>query len=119
MRKAKALKLEVAALYLAYRRDDVSWLAKGVAILVVGYALSPIDLIPDFIPLLGFLDDVILLPLGIYIALKLIPEEIMLECRTDAAHLFDHGKPKNYVAATVIIVIWISLISILFIKLFF
>ena len=69
----RALKSELAALYLAYRDPRTPWYARVAAILVIAYALSPIDLIPDFIPVLGYLDDLVILPLGIFIAIKLIP----------------------------------------------
>lgn len=108
----------MAALFLAYKRPDVPLHAKVVAIIVVGYALSPIDLIPDFIPVLGYLDDLILIPLGISLAIKLIPPEIMEECRNEAKDLFKDGKPKNRIAAFIIIFIWIMLISVIIFKIF-
>jgi uncharacterized membrane protein YkvA (DUF1232 family) len=81
----RALKSELAALYLAYRDPRTPWYARAAAILVIAYALSPIDLIPDFIPVLGYLDDLVILPLGIFIAIKLIPVEIMASAREKAA----------------------------------
>jgi len=80
----RALKSELAALYLAYRDPRTPWYARVAAILVIAYALSPIDLIPDFIPVLGYLDDLVILPLGIFIAIKLIPAEIMASAREEA-----------------------------------
>jgi uncharacterized membrane protein YkvA (DUF1232 family) len=109
--KVKKIKKELGALYLAYKRPDVPFYAKLVSILVVGYALSPIDLIPDFIPVLGYLDDLILVPLGIAFAIKLIPRDIMYECRQQSEDIFKEGKPKNWVAAGIIICIWIIIIS--------
>ena len=82
--QARKLKLETYALYLAYRDPRVPWYAKVFTLLVVAYALSPIDLIPDFIPVLGYLDDLLLVPLSIYIALKMIPGRVMQECREKA-----------------------------------
>lgn len=79
--RVQALKTEVRALLLARRDPRVPWQAKVVAAFVVAYALSPIDLIPDFIPVLGYLDDLIILPLGIFLALKMIPPEVMHDCR--------------------------------------
>lgn len=114
--RAKALKKDVTALYLAYKRKDVPLHAKIVAVLVVGYALSPVDLIPDFIPVLGYLDDLILIPLGVALAVKLIPGEILDECRTEAEDMFRESKPKNYVAAAVIIAIWAVVITLLVMK---
>lgn len=106
---ARSLKKELYALYLAYRDPRVSWYARFLAICVVGYAFSPIDLIPDPIPILGYLDDLILVPLGIWLVLKLIPKEVMAECRQRALSEIQNGKPTNWVAASIIIFIWILL----------
>jgi uncharacterized membrane protein YkvA (DUF1232 family) len=104
---ARGLKIEVRALYLAYRDPRVPWYAKVVAACVVGYALSPIDLIPDPIPVLGYLDDLVIVPLGVLLARRLIPEAVLAECREKAREL--QGKPTNWWAAGVIIAIWILL----------
>lgn len=114
--KVKKIKKEIGALYLAYKRPDVPFYAKLVSILVVGYALSPIDLIPDFIPVLGYLDDLIIIPLSINFAIKLIPNDIMNECRQQSENIFNEGKPKNWVAGSIIICIWIILFSYILIK---
>ncbi len=106
-RRARRLKGEIYALYLAYRDPRVPWYAKGFAALVVGYALSPVDLIPDAIPVLGYLDDLILVPLGIGIALKMIPAEVMGECRERARMAMEEGLPTNQVAAVVIVAVWL------------
>jgi uncharacterized membrane protein YkvA (DUF1232 family) len=116
-KKSKELKREIGALYFAYKRKDVAWYAKAFAIIVVGYAMSPIDLIPDFIPILGYLDDLILIPLGIKIALKLIPKNIMEDCRKEAEVIFQNKKINNWVAAAIVILIWIVLILIILSKL--
>lgn len=108
--KARRLKKELRVLYIAYRRPDVPWYAKIAAILVVGYALSPVDLIPDFIPVLGYLDDVILIPLGISLVIKLIPSNILQECREHADEVFKDGKPKNWIAGFLIICVWVAVI---------
>ena len=79
--KAKELKFNISALFLAYKRKDVPLLAKVLIMITVGYALSPIDLIPDFIPVLGYLDDLLILPFLIFLSIKLIPKEIMDECK--------------------------------------
>jgi uncharacterized membrane protein YkvA (DUF1232 family) len=100
------LKRETYALYLAYHHPDTPRLAKIWTVIVVAYALSPIDLIPDFIPVLGYLDDLILIPLGITIAIKLIPPDVMRECRERAAQVeADSNLGKS--AAIVIAIIWI------------
>ena len=86
--QARHLKLEVYALYLAYQDPQVSWGARVFAACVVGYAFSPIDLIPDFIPVIGYLDDLVLIPLGIKLALLMIPENVMNKSREKARRLF-------------------------------
>jgi uncharacterized membrane protein YkvA (DUF1232 family) len=111
-RWAKQLKLSLYALYLAYRDPRTPWVAKVVAACVVGYAFSPIDLIPDFVPLLGYLDDLLLLPLGVALALKLIPEEVMADSRLRATQLEAQGRPDNRVAAFIIITIWLALLAL-------
>ncbi|MBZ9689149.1 DUF1232 domain-containing protein [Clostridium estertheticum] len=114
----KNLKKEIAALYLASKRDDVPWYAKVVILLIVGYALSPIDLIPDFIPVLGYLDDIIILPIGIMFAIRLIPKNIMNECREQSENIFKNGRPKNWIAASIIILIWMIIVTYISINLF-
>lgn len=76
--------------------------------LVIGYALSPIDLIPDFVPVLGYLDDFILIPLGVSLAIKLIPKHVIVECREEADNVFNNGKTRNWIAGIIIIVIWVG-----------
>ncbi|MBL7199956.1 MAG: DUF1232 domain-containing protein [Anaerolineae bacterium] len=105
--RARQLKAETYALYLAYRDPRVPWYARLWAALVVGYAFSPIDLIPDVIPVLGYLDDLILVPLGILLARRMIPPEVMAECRERAREVIAQGRPVNRVAAAVIVVIWL------------
>lgn len=107
--RARRLKAELYALYLAYRDPRVPWYARVFAAGVVAYAISPIDLIPDFIPVLGYLDDLILVPLGIVLALRMIPPEVMAECRERAKEISREDRPTNWVAATVIIGIWLLL----------
>ncbi len=104
---ARQLKRDTYALYLAARDPRTPWYAKAVAALVAAYAFSPIDLIPDFIPVLGYLDDVILVPLGIYLALKMVPPDVMAECRARAEHSRPAGKPKNWLAAAAIMAVWL------------
>jgi uncharacterized membrane protein YkvA (DUF1232 family) len=83
----------------------------------VGYALSPIDLIPDFIPVLGYLDDLILVPIGVAFAIRLIPRDIMNECREQSEDIFKEGKPKNWVAGGIIILIWVAIFTCFLIRL--
>jgi len=103
------LKQDTFVLYLSYKDDRTPWYAKAVAICVVAYAFSPIDLIPDFIPVLGYLDDLILVPLGISLALKLIPPHVIEENRIKAEEIKKNGKPKNWLVGTLFIIIWILL----------
>jgi uncharacterized membrane protein YkvA (DUF1232 family) len=102
---ARALKRDVHAIYLASRDPRVPWYAKVLAVAVAGYALSPIDLIPDFIPVLGYLDDIILVPLGIMLVLKLIPPQIIAEHRSSA---LAQERPVSRAAALAIICVWIA-----------
>ncbi|NUN64003.1 DUF1232 domain-containing protein [Pseudanabaena biceps] len=107
--QAKRLKTELYALYLACHDPRVPWYARAFAFCVVGYAFSPIDLIPDFIPVLGYLDDLILVPLGITLVLKMIPPDVMVECRVKAQSTTQHKKPKNWLAAGIILIVWVLL----------
>lgn len=114
--KARVLKKDIMALYLAYKRPEVPWYAKVFAALVVGYALSPVDLIPDFIPVLGYLDDLILIPLGISLAVKMIPGPVLEESRAKAEEIFKEGKPVSKIAGLVIGLIWILVLAYIIIK---
>lgn len=102
---ARQVKRDVIALWLAARDPRVPWYAKVVAAVVAAYALSPIDLIPDFIPVLGYLDDVIIVPLGILLAVKLIPAPLMAELRERASN---HEKPKSAAGLIAILLLWIA-----------
>ncbi|GGG19640.1 YkvA family protein [Pontibacter amylolyticus] len=104
----RKLKEDIYTLYLAYRDPRVPFFAKVVLILTVAYAFSPIDLIPDFIPVLGYLDDLILLPLGIWLSLKLLPAEVVAEYRVKARQQLLERKP-NYFMAAVIVLVWLLL----------
>ena len=109
--QAARLKRNIAALYLATRDPRTPWHAKAFIAAVVAYALSPIDLIPDFIPILGYVDDLLLLPLGIYVAIKLIPPEIMSDCRARADAL--GGRlPHSWKAGLVIVLLWVLALAL-------
>ena len=109
-RWAGRLKSETHALYLAYRDPRVPWYAKLFAALVVGYAFSPIDLIPDPIPVLGYLDDLILVPLGVALAVRMIPKDVLSESRQKAREMVERGeRPVSRTAAAVIVVLWLAL----------
>ena len=108
-RWALRLKFETYALYLAYKDPRVPWYAKLFAALVVGYAFSPIDLIPDPIPILGYLDDLVLIPLGVALAVRMIPEDVLSENRRKAREMVERGeRPVSRVAAVVIVVLWLA-----------
>ncbi len=110
--RARQLKAETYALYLACRDPRVPWYARILAACVVAYAFSPIDLVPDFVPILGYLDDLILIPLGIALLLRMIPAPVMAECRKRAGEAMADGKPTHWVAAAVIVVIWLLLAAL-------
>jgi uncharacterized membrane protein YkvA (DUF1232 family) len=107
---ARRIKRDVHALYLAGRDPRVPWYAKALAAAVAGYALSPIDLIPDFIPVVGYLDDVILVPLGIMLVIRLIPPDVMAEHRDAAAAALE--RPVSRVAAIAVVSAWIAAVAL-------
>ena len=111
-RWARTLKRETYALYLAYKDPRVPWVGRVFAALVVAYAFSPIDLIPDPIPVIGYLDDLLLVPLGVWLALRLIPAEVMVEARAEAAAAIEAGKPVSRTAAVVVVAIWLLLAAL-------
>jgi uncharacterized membrane protein YkvA (DUF1232 family) len=111
-RWAGRLKAELYALYLAYRDPRVPLYARVFAAIVVGYAFSPIDLIPDPIPVLGYLDDLVLIPLGAALAIKMIPDLVLVECREKARRALRESKPVNRVAAAVVVVVWLALAAL-------
>jgi uncharacterized membrane protein YkvA (DUF1232 family) len=106
---ARRLKAETLALWFCCKHPDTPFSAKLLATLVVAYALSPIDLIPDFVPVIGYLDDLILIPIGIYFTLKLVPRHVIEEYRAKARDWIaaQQPKPRNYVAAAIIIAVWV------------
>ncbi|HBK98847.1 MAG TPA: hypothetical protein DD001_16770 [Microcoleaceae bacterium UBA10368] len=106
---ARKLKKETYAIYLASIDPRVPWYARMLAGVTVAYAFSPIDLIPDFIPILGYLDDLIIVPLGIWLVIKMIPPEVLGECREKAATEKEQTKPTSRAAAAVIVTIWLGL----------
>ena len=108
--KSGELKIQIHALYLAYRDPRTPWYARFFAALVVAYAFSPVDLIPDFIPILGYLDDLILLPVGIKIALQLIRAEVMTDARESARTQHQTNSPLSYVVGALILLLWAALI---------
>ena len=108
--QARQLKVETYAIYLAYRDPRVPWYARVFAACVVGYAFSPIDLVPDFIPVLGYLDDLVLVPLGIALTVKMIPPHVLADCRLRAqARMSEGPRRTNWAAAAAIIALWLLL----------
>jgi len=105
--RVRALEADTYALYLAARDPRVPWPAKAVAAITVAYALSPIDLIPDFIPVIGHLDDLVLVPLGLALAIRLIPPPILAEHRAEAARRFAQGGPRSRVGIVLVAVVWL------------
>jgi uncharacterized membrane protein YkvA (DUF1232 family) len=108
---ARRLKLDVIALWIAARDPRTPWYAKVLAAAVAAYALSPIDLIPDFIPVIGYLDDLLIVPIGIALTIRLIPPELMTEFRQKAAE--QASRPQSRVAAAMIVAIWLIALAAL------
>ena len=111
--RAKQLKTDIPAVFIALKKKETPLLAKILAAITVVYALSPIDLIPDFIPVIGLLDDVILLPALIILIVKLIPAEVFAKCREEAATIWADGKPKKWYYALPVVFIWLLIIFII------
>ena len=110
--RASKLKREIPAVFLALKDKDTPIVAKMIAAVTVGYALSPIDFIPDFIPVLGYLDDIILLPALIIMTIKLIPKSVWEKCLKEAEDIWKDGKPKKWYYAIPSVVIWMLIIGI-------
>lgn len=110
---AKRLQVETYTLYLAYRNPRTPWYARVWSALVAAYAFSPVDLIPDFIPVVGYLDDLVLIPLGVALALKMIPEDVYAECKAEATQKMAQGKLVNRAAGVVIGVVWLMVLVLL------
>lgn len=108
--RARKLKSDIPAVYIALGKKETPVIAKVFAMITIIYALSPIDLIPDFIPIIGLLDDIILLPILIAITIKFIPEEILSKCKIEAENLWISGKPKRWYFAIPILLVWMALI---------
>jgi uncharacterized membrane protein YkvA (DUF1232 family) len=112
--QVRRLKVETYALYLAYNDARVPWYAKVFTAIIVGYAFSPFDLIPDFLPIIGYLDDFVIIPLGVLIALKMIPEPVMAECRVKAVEKMSQEGHQNWVAGVFVIIVWILFLVLIF-----
>lgn len=111
--KAKQLKKQIVIVYLAYMHKDVEWYKKAFLLLILVYAVSPIDLIPDFIPILGYLDDIILIPLGIILAIKIIPKSVWEECRANAEKGISINNKYKKIGAVLIVLIWVVVLILI------
>lgn len=111
--RAKQLKIDIPAIFIALKKKETPIIAKFFAGLAIIYALSPIDLIPDFIPVIGYLDDIIILPVLIALTIRLIPPDIFAECRIHAEGLWLDGKPKKWYYALPIVMIWLIVIFLI------
>ena len=117
--RAKKLKTDIPAVFLALKDKKTPWYAKLLAALTVAYALSPIDLVPDFIPVLGYLDDLIILPLLVALTVKFIPADVFEEYRKQSQDMWQDGKPKKWYYALPIVVVWLAIVAFLVKLIFF
>ena len=111
--RAKKLKTDIPAVFLALKEKRTPWYAKIIAVIIVVYALSPVDLIPDFIPILGYLDDVIILPALIAWCIKCIPNEVFEDCRARAQGMWGNGKQEKWYYAIPFVLIWVAIIALI------
>ncbi len=111
--RAKQLKTEIPAIFLALKHENTPLRAKTVAFITIIYALSPIDLIPDFIPVLGYLDDVLILPALVALTIRLIPSAVLEDCREQSRDMWQDGKPKRWYYALPIVAVWLLIIFLI------
>src|ERR671921_58770 len=111
-RRARRLSAQTYALYLAYRHPRTPWYAKVFAALIVGYVFSPVDPIPDFIPGVGLLDEMVVVPIGVLIAVKMIPRQVMEECQERARGVAEGEKPVSRVAAGIVVTVWLLCVAL-------
>lgn len=111
--KAGQLNKDIPAIFLALKKKETPWYARFLALLTVSYALSPVDLIPDFIPVLGYLDDLMILPLLTALTIKLIPKDVLAQCRMESAQLWNKGKPKKWYYALPTVFFWLIIIALI------
>ncbi len=111
-RRARQLSAQTYALYLAYRDPRTPWYAKVFAALIVGYVFSPIDPIPDWIPAVGLLDEMVVVPVGVLLAAKMIPPQVMEESREKAREVVEGEKPASRVAAVVVVALWVLCVAL-------
>ena len=113
-RRTRQLSAQTYTLYLAYRHPRTPWYAKAFATLIVGYVFSPIDPIPDFIPVVGLLDEMVVVPIGVFLAAKMIPKEVFQECKEKAREVAEGEKPVSRTAAVVIVAAWLLCVALAF-----
>ncbi|MEW5920538.1 MAG: YkvA family protein [Bacillota bacterium] len=111
--RAKKLKTDIPAVFIAMKKQETPIVAKTIAVLTVAYALSPIDLIPDFIPVLGYIDDIILLPALVALTIRMIPSDVFDACRKEAEGLWSAGKPKKWYYALPIVAVWLLIVFLI------
>lgn len=111
--RTKQLKIDIPAVFMALKKKETPLLAKIIAGITVGYALSPVDLVPDFIPVLGYIDDLIILPALVALTVKLIPIEVFAQCRIESNALWKDGKPTKWYYAIPIVLIWLIVVFII------
>ncbi|MDD2494426.1 MAG: YkvA family protein [Tissierellia bacterium] len=111
--RVQQLKKDIPAVFLTLKNKATPWYAKVLAILTISYALSPIDLIPDFVPVLGYLDDIIILPLLVAVTIKLLPKDIIEACRIESEQLWKDGKPKKWYYAMPVVLIWLIIFTLI------
>ncbi len=111
--RAKQLKTAVCVIYLVSKDPRVPWYTRTLAACVIGYAFSPIDLIPDPIPVIGYLDDLVFIPLGIALVLRMVPAPVLADCRERAKAVMEQGKQPSWIAAGVIVTIWLGLAGVI------
>jgi uncharacterized membrane protein YkvA (DUF1232 family) len=112
---AKDTELEGLALYIAIRDPRTPWYAQALGAFVVAYALSPIDLIPDFIPVLGYLDDLLILPVGFWLTVRLIPSDVVTEARAAAKAQLAERRPRSFAGAAIVVAVWLSAVALVFV----
>lgn len=111
--RMKKLKTYVPAAFLAMKKAETPWYAKAMAAVTVAYALSPIDLIPDFIPILGYLDDLLILPALVALTVKCVPDEVWKKCCDESADMWKNGKPKKWYYAVPIVIFWLIIVFLI------
>lgn len=117
--RAKRLKTDIPAVFLALRHEDTPLAAKILAFITVAYALSPVDLVPDFIPVLGYLDDLLILPFLVAVTVKMIPAEVLSQCRSESENMWQNGRPKKWYYALPVVFVWAILFAVIIKIIFF